>query len=120
MVGMTFLYFLSPLLVIAGLFIASAILHVCLFLVGGAHRSFETTFRVVCYASGTQVLALAPFCGGIIGGIWSLALQVIGLSEAHKASRGQAALAIFLPAIICCGLAFLGLMAFASRFRGCF
>ena len=43
---------LSPLLLILGLFIGSGILHLCLMMVGGANRSFETTFRVLCFASG--------------------------------------------------------------------
>src|SRR5947207_3080168 len=47
---------LSPLLVIIGLFIGGAILHLCLMLVGGANRSFETTFRVVCFTGGAANL----------------------------------------------------------------
>ena len=118
MAGMTFLFFLSPVLVIVGLFIVSGILHVCLLLVGGAQRSFETTFRVVCYASSTQLWNLIPFCGGMVGGIWNLVLQIIGLREAHETTTGRAVLAVFLPAIVCCALMFFGIMAFMSSFRG--
>ena len=117
MAGMTFLFFISPALVIAGLFVASAILHLCLLIVGGARRSFETTFRVVCYASSTHLLSIIPFCGGLVGGIWNLILQIIGLREAHETTTGRAVLAVFLPAIVCCGLLFFGLMAFMSRFQ---
>ena len=49
MAGMTFVFFLSPILVLVGLFLSSAILHLCLLIVGGARQSFETTFRVVCF-----------------------------------------------------------------------
>src|SRR5262245_59386110 len=38
---------LVPLFVVIGLFIFSAIFHLCLMIVGGANQSFETTFRVV-------------------------------------------------------------------------
>ncbi|UCE18148.1 MAG: YIP1 family protein [Gemmatimonadota bacterium] len=118
MAGMTFLFFISPALVVAGLFIASGILHVCLLIVGGANRGFETTFRVVCYASSAQLWGIVPFCGGFVGGIWNLVLQVIGLREAHETTTGRAVLAVFLPAILCCGLTFFGIMVFMSSFRG--
>jgi hypothetical protein len=117
MAGMTFLFFFSPILVIVGLFIAAAVLHLCLLLVGVAGRGFETTFRVVCYASSTHLLMLLPFCGGMIGGIWNLVLQIIGLREAHETTTVRSVLAVFLPAIICCGITFLGVTVFLSRFR---
>lgn len=115
--GMTFIFFISPILVLVGLFLSSAILHLCLLIVGGARQSFETTFRVVCFATSAQLWSLVPFCGGFVAGIWNLVLQIIGLRESHDISTGRAALAVFLPAIVCCGLTFLGLMVFMSRFR---
>jgi len=117
MAGMTFLLFVSPVLVLAGLFIAAGILHLCLLIVGGAQRSLETTFRVICYAMSAQLWGIVPLCGGIVAGIWNLVLQVIGLREAHEITTGRAALAVFLPAIVCCGLTFIGLMAIMSRFQ---
>ena len=118
MAGMTFLFFISPILVIFGLFVATAILHLCLIIVGGANRGFETTFRIVCYATSAQLWSIVPFCGGFVAGIWNLVLQIIGLREAHETTTGRAVLAVFLPAIVCCGLTFFGIMAFMSSFRG--
>ena len=52
-----FILVLMPLFVVVGLFMAAAILHVCLMIVGGANQSFETTFRVIaCFAEGSVVL----------------------------------------------------------------
>jgi hypothetical protein len=97
------------------LFIGAAILHLCLMLVGGAKRSFETTFRVVSYAVGsTNPIAIIPFCGGAVamiipfcGGavamIWNIVLECIGLAKAHETTSGKAVLAVFLPLIVCCG-----------------
>ena len=83
---------------------AAAILHLCLTLVGGARRSFETTFRVLCFAAGsTYPLMIIPLCGGLISGIWCIVLQCIGLARAHDTTTGKAALAVFLPLAICCG-----------------
>jgi hypothetical protein len=96
---------ISPFLVVMGLFIGGAILHVCLMLVGGANRSFETTFRVVCFAGGAaNLFSMIPMCGGFIAGIYQIVLNCIGLTRAHPTTTGKALMAIFLPLIICCGL----------------
>ena len=101
--GLTFLFFASPAIVLVMLFMFSAVLHVCLFIVGGAQRSFETTFRVVCYASSTDLLEIIPCCGWFVGLVWNLILTVIGIRETHEISTERAALAVFLPTIFCCG-----------------
>jgi hypothetical protein len=96
---------LSPLLVAFGLFLGSAILHLCLMLVGGANRSFETTFRVVCFSGGAaNLFSMIPMCGGFIAAIYQVVLNCIGLSRAHPTTTGKALLAIFLPLIVCCGV----------------
>jgi hypothetical protein len=100
-----------PLIVAVGLFISSGIVHVCLIIVGGANKGFETTFRVFAYTNGSVALfQIIPFCGGIVGGIWGLVCNIIGLKEAHETTTGKAVLAILLPAIFfifCCGGAIL-------------
>ena len=94
---------LSPLLVLLGLFIGSAVLHLCLMLVGGANRSFETTFRVICFAGGAaNLFSMIPMCGGLIAAVYNVVLNCIGLSRAHQTTTGKALMAIFLPLIICC------------------
>jgi hypothetical protein len=96
---------LSPLLVVMGLFIGGAILHLCLMLVGGANRSFETTFRVVCFAGGAaNLFSMIPMCGGLVALVYQIVLNCIGLTNAHQTTTGKALMAIFLPLIICCGL----------------
>ena len=96
---------LSPLLVAFGLFLGSAVLHLCLMLVGGANRSFETTFRVVCFTGGAaNLFSMIPMCGGFIALVYSIVLYCIGLSRAHPTTTGKALLAIFLPMIVCCGV----------------
>ena len=105
-----FLLVLTPLFVVIGVFVASAILHVFLMIVGGAKQSFETTFRVVCFAEGSvSPLLVIPFCGGLIVGIWKVILYCIGLARAHETDAGRAVIAVLLPLVVCCG-AFLLLM----------
>jgi hypothetical protein len=99
---------LSPLLVALGLFIGSGILHLCLMLVGGANRSFETTFRVACFSGGAaNLFYIIPICGRPIAAIYQIVLNCIGLTRAHQTTIGKALLAIFLPLIICCAVCIL-------------
>ena len=71
--GTIFVIIFCPILIALSVFIGAGIIHLCLMLVGGAKKSYETTLRVVCFATGsTQPLLIVPFCGGFIAGIWGL------------------------------------------------
>ena len=89
-----------PFIVLALLYIGSAIIHFCLIVVGGNRRGFEATFRVIAYSWSTQIFALIPFVGGLIIPIYALAIEIIGLREGHGIGTGRAALAVFLPIIV--------------------
>jgi hypothetical protein len=106
----------SPVSVLLWLFIGSAILHLCLMLVGGANRSFEATLRVVSYASGAgNLFSMIPVCGWLIAIIYLIVLACIGLTRAHQTTTGKALLAIFLPMFVCCcALVLLFAMLFGS------
>jgi hypothetical protein len=96
---------LMPILVTVGLFLGSGILHLCLMMVGGANRSFETTFRVACFTAGAaNLFSMIPICGGIIALVYQIVLECIGLSRAHQTTTGKAIMAILLPLIVCCGV----------------
>jgi hypothetical protein len=102
-IGGVFLIIFVPVLVAIGAFINAAILHVCLLIVGGAKQSFETTFRVTCFASGSVLpLMVIPLCGGIVAGVWDIVLRCIGLARAHEIDTGRAVVAVLLPVIVCC------------------
>lgn len=95
---------ISPALYVVSAFISSGITHLCLMLLGGANRPFETTFRVICYAQASAaVLNLIPICGSLIGIILGAYCIIIGLKEAQGISGWKATLAITLPGLLCCG-----------------
>jgi hypothetical protein len=103
-IGSVFLIIFVPLFVAIGAFITAGILHVCLMIVGGANRPFETTFRVVCFSMGSaDPLMIIPFCGGLISGVWRIVVNCIGLARAQETDTGRAVFAVFLPLIVCCG-----------------
>ncbi len=79
-----------PLLLLFGagmsLAIGTLMIHLSLKLVGGA-RSMETTFRALCYASGSAApLQLVPLVGTSLGTIWALVVNVLAQARAHEIS----------------------------------
>jgi hypothetical protein len=96
-------------------FIWGALVHLSLMLLGGAKKSFETTFRVVAFAQGsTAPLQLIPCCGGLISMVWNIVANCIGVAKAHEIDSGRATLAVLLPIIVCCGGGFLLLFLFGG------
>jgi hypothetical protein len=106
-----FLAVLIPLFVFLGIFIWGVILHVSLFLVGGAKEDFEATFRVVCYTSGPELLGVIPVIGGLASLVWKVYMTVAGLRAVHGISNGRAVAALVLPGLLCCAI---GVVAFVS------
>ena len=77
-----------------------AIQHVFVLIVGG-EKGFDQTIKAVLYGSTPNLLiGWIPLIGGIIGGIWSLILYMIGIRESHKISNRRAILAVLLPIIV--------------------
>ncbi len=85
-------------------FIFGGLVHLSLMLIGGASKTFETTFRVISFSQGsTAPLQLVPCCGGLVALIWCLVANCIGMARAHEIDTGRATLAVLLPIIVCCG-----------------
>jgi len=109
-----------PLIVLLTLFVGSAIVHLCLMVVGANRRGFEATFRVIAYSWATQIFALVPLIGSFIIPIYSLVIEIIGLRESHGISTGRAALAIFLPLIVLVTIIVIGTTFFLLKLRQLF
>ena len=93
---------LLPLFVAVGLAVHTCILHLMLLIVGEGKGGFETTVRALCYAHTADLANLIPICGGLVSLVWFVALQIVGVSRCHRCSYGKAALAVFLPILLCC------------------
>jgi len=104
----------APLWIPIVILIAAALQHLFLFAVGGARGGFRATFRAVCYSWAPSPLALIPLCGQLVGSIWGLVLGIVGLAVLHRISTGRAALAVFLPMILCCGCVIIALIMFGT------
>lgn len=92
-----------PAIILVIFFIEAGVLHLMLLIVGGARQSFETTARVVAYTTGaTALFQMVPFCGGLIGFVWSIVVLILGLAYAHETSTGRSVAAVLLPLALCC------------------
>jgi len=88
---------LCPLLVLITILVTSAILHVLLALVRGGKSGFEATFRVVSFSQSAQLWGLIPIVGSLIGALWLVAVQVIGLRQIHETSYLRVAIGLMIP-----------------------
>ncbi len=103
-VGMVMGVIMVPVQVAIYAFIGAGVLHLCLMLLKAAPQPFETTFRAMCYAyGGLGALYLVPVVGWIALFPWSFVVIIIGIARAQEITTGKAALAVFLPLIVCCG-----------------
>lgn len=104
---------LVPVILVVALVVFAGLEHVLLVLFGGAPHPYETTFRVVSFTTGsTALLQLIPLCGGPIAMVWSLIVQIIGLSAAQEVPTGRAAGAVLAPFLfLCCCVAVAGFMS---------
>lgn len=111
---------LAPVLLLIGVVVQSAVLHLMLLLVGGARHGFETTIRVCCYAGTAQLAGVVPLCGGLATFVWLAVLLVVGFAAVHEIDHGRASVAVLLPLVMCCVLGVLaavtlgGLAAFLA------
>jgi len=96
------LFLFIPFLVAIGLAIHTCILHLMLLIIGEGRGGFDTTLRALCYAHTADLANALPLCGGLISLVWFVALQIVGIARCHNCSYGKAALAVFLPILLCC------------------
>jgi ribosomal protein L37AE/L43A len=123
MTGHGFVWYLvplAPIVAVIGIGISTGVYHLCLYLLGGASEDIEASWRVMCYATATSVWNVIPLVGSIVAAIWQIVAIIIGLREVHETTTGKAALAVFLPLIVCCSLVLiliftLGFMGAMSR-----
>jgi len=81
-------------------FVHSLLAHLLLVVTRGARARFVTTFRVVCYSAGAQVLGLVPIFGGILTLGWGLALVSVGLVTHHRVGWPKAIAAAAAPPVL--------------------
>lgn len=90
-------FFAMPFLALLGLGLGTLVLHFFALLLAPERRGLGDTARVLCYAAGPAVLNIVPVVGPVVGFLWTLVLQVIGIRAAHRTTTGRAAAIVLLP-----------------------
>jgi hypothetical protein len=90
-------FFLSPFAGLLGLLLWSLILQLFVLMIVPTRRGLGATLRVLCYSAGPTVLAVIPYIGGLVGFVWSVVLQIIGIRAAHRTTGGRAAAVVMVP-----------------------
>ncbi len=98
-----------PLLLVMRLMVMTGVIHLLLKTLRAGKGGPEATFRVLCYSAAPLIVGVVPFLGPIVGGLWSLALTVIGLKEAHRTNYSSALFGVLVPILLLLA-AMLGLM----------
>ena len=80
-------------------FIGAAWLHLFVYLLGG-RKGYIRTLKAVTFGSTLSMLfGWIPFVG-ILAGIWSLVLEVLGIWELQEMTTARAALAVILAILV--------------------
>lgn len=104
----------GPIFVAVWIFVVSAVVHVCLLLLGGATNGFEGAFRVIAYSAAAMVIRIVPVCGELVAIVYYVILAIIGVSAAHRISGLKATAAVLLPFVLLCCCCGAGILAAAG------
>jgi hypothetical protein len=88
---------LSPVLGLLNLLLTALLYHGGIVLVAKQPAGFGATLRATAYGSAPLVLSVLPLIGLLLGSLWTLVLQIVALSQAHRLTPWRAALAVTLP-----------------------
>jgi hypothetical protein len=80
-------------------FIGAAWLHIFVYLLGGGQGYLQTLKSVTFGSTPSMLLGWIPFIG-MFAGIWSLALEILGVRELQEMTTGRAALAVILAILV--------------------
>jgi len=80
-------------------FIVAAWLHLFVYLLGGRKGYLQTLKSVTFGSTPAMLFGWIPFIG-MLAGIWSFALEILGIRELHEITTGKAALAVILAILV--------------------
>jgi len=104
---------LIPMLIMVQQALLTLLFHPFLRIFGAGPRSFSQTFKCLSYSQAGMIWAILPWAGGILGAVWVVLTQVVGLKTIHRMSMGRV-LAALLFSILMVLILFMGVSSFFS------
>lgn len=86
-----------PVLLFFELYFASTVLYLSMKIFGAGRETFQTTLKIVAYASGPNIFYVVPFVGWLIAGLWSFWITLTGIKVVGQVSTARALLVMIAP-----------------------
>lgn len=80
----------------------------------GERLSYESAVSIVGYSLAASIFKGIPLLGGLIAGVFAMAISVIGASQTYRVGTGRAILIALFPMILLWSLVIAGFIAFFS------
>lgn len=93
-------FFMSPFAGLVGLVTWSLIVQLFVLMIVPTRRGLGATLRVLCYSAGPTVFTIIPYIGGLVGFVWGLVLEIVGIRAAHRTTGARAAAVVLIPLVI--------------------
>ncbi len=75
-------------------------LHLWVYVIGGRKGLLQTEKAVLYGTTPFLLIGWIPVIGPVLGGLWSIVLQILGIRELHELSTTKAILALVIPFVI--------------------
>lgn len=75
-------------------------MHLWVYVVGGRKGVWQTEKAVLYGVTPFLLIGWIPVIGPVLGGLWSIVLQILGIRELHELSTAKAILALIIPFVI--------------------
>jgi len=93
-------FWLTPFVSLGVLIAWTLILHLFALILAPQRRGPGATARVLCYSVGPSIFTVVPIVGTLVGAVWGLVMQVVGIRAAHRTTTGRAVLIVILPTVL--------------------
>jgi hypothetical protein len=87
----------SPVLGLLNLLLSALLYHLGVWLLSRKNRGLVATFRATAYGCAPLLFSVVPFIGLLLGGLGTIALQILALSAVHRLSPLRTSVAVILP-----------------------
>ncbi|HUU00190.1 MAG TPA: YIP1 family protein [Myxococcota bacterium] len=87
----------SPIFGLINVLLSAGLYHLGIRLATERNAGLAATFRATAYGFAPLLLAAIPFIGHLVGGLWSLLLQIVALAHVHRVTMSRATVAVLLP-----------------------